>query len=124
MGNSNHKSIEFTLQSSQLTFVIDMIFRQHMKINWQMLKMQCRHQAITDNDKENQTRIPHTYQMGDKVLTVQKKNECKMKAKLSLPTEGPFTIVQIYSNGNVHINRGVYEEDIFIRRLRPYYDHA
>ncbi len=109
---------------SQLAFGMDMIFRQHMKIDWQMLKMQRRRQAIANKHKENQTRIPHTYNIGDKVLIVQKKYERQKKAKLSSPTEGPFTIVHIYTNGNVRINRGTYEEDISIRQLRPYYEQV
>ena len=89
-----------------------------------MLKLKYHCQAIANNDKENQTCIPHNYQIGDKAIIVQKKYECRKKAKLSSPTEGPFTIVHIYTNGNVRINRGTYEEDISIRRLRPYYEQA
>jgi sporulation-control protein spo0M len=87
-----------------------------------MLKLQCRHQAITNNDKENQTCIPHAYKVGNKVLIVQRKYERKSKAKLSSPTEGPFTVTQVNMNGNVHIDRGTYEEDISIDCHRPYYD--
>jgi hypothetical protein len=107
---------------SQLAFGMDMIFRQQVKIDWQLLKLQRRRQAIANNKKENQTRIPHDYKVGDKVLIVQKKYERKTKAKLSSPTEGPFTITRVYTNGNVRITRDAYEEDISIRRLRPYYD--
>ncbi|KAL7474006.1 hypothetical protein ACHAW6_000008, partial [Cyclotella cf. meneghiniana] len=60
---------------SQLAFGMDMFFCQQMKIDWQMLKMQRRRQAIANKLKENQTRIPHTYKIGDKVLIVQKKYE-------------------------------------------------
>ena len=36
------------------------------------------------------------------------------------PTSVPFEIIRIYTNWNVHINRGNYKEDISICHLRPY----
>ena len=101
---------------------MDMIFRQQVQIDWQLLKLQHHCQAIASNKKENQTCIPHNYKVGNKVLIIQKTCECKTKAKLSSPTEGPFTITRVYMNGNVRITCGAYEEDISIRRLCPYYD--
>jgi hypothetical protein len=106
---------------SQLVFGMDMIFRQQAKIDWQLLKRQRRLQAIANNKKENKNRKAHEYKTGDLVLIVQKPYERKRKAKLSSPTEGPFPILQVHSNGNVRIQRGNFQEDISIRRLRPYY---
>lgn len=107
---------------SQLTFGMDMIFRQKIKIDWQLLKEQRRRQAIANNAKENKTRIQHEYKVGDLVLIVEKSYERAKKAKLSSPTEGPYEILRVYTNGNVRIRRGNYDEDISIRRLRPYYN--
>jgi hypothetical protein len=39
-----------------------------VKVDWQLLKLQRRRQAIANNKKENQTRIPHDYKVGHKVL--------------------------------------------------------
>ena len=100
---------------------MDMIFCQQAKIDWQLLKRQWREQAIANNKKENKNRIPHEYKIGDLVLIVQKPYERKRKAKLSSPTEGPFRIILTYNNGNVRIDRGKYQEDISIRRIRPYH---
>jgi sporulation-control protein spo0M len=101
---------------------MDMIFRQHARTNWKMLKLQHRRQASANNDKENQTRITHNYKVGDKVLIVQKKYECTTITTLSSPTDGPFTIVQVYMNGNILVNCNAYEEDTSIRRLHTYYE--
>ncbi len=87
---------------SQLTFGMEMIFRQKVKIDWQLLKEQC-HQAIANNAKENKTRIQHEYKVGDLVLIVEKSYERAKKAKLSSPAEGPYKILRVYTNGNVHI---------------------
>ena len=71
--------------------------------------------------KENRTRVKHDYKVGDLVLIIQKPYKRKRKAKINTPTEGPFPIIRTYSNGNVRIQRRHYEEDISIRRLRPYH---
>ena len=98
-----------------------MIFRQQAKIDWQKLKRQRHDQSIINKKKENKNRVHHEYKIGDLVLIVQKPYERKRKAKLSTPTEGPFPIIQIYTNGNVRIQRRNYQEDISIRRIRPYH---
>ena len=51
---------------SQLTFGMDMIFRQQAKVDWQLLKLQYRQQATANNKKENQTRIHHVYMLKTK----------------------------------------------------------
>ena len=62
------------------------------------------------------------YQVSDLVLIVDKAYERAWTGKLSSPTEGPYQILAVYDNGNVHIRRGNFNEDISIHRLRPYYN--
>ena len=106
---------------SQLVFGMDMIFCQQAKIDWKLLKCQRRVQAIANNKKENKNHITHEYKIGDLVLIVQKPYEQKRKAKLSTPTEGPFLIIEINTNGNIRIQRGHFKEDISIQCIRPYH---
>jgi sporulation-control protein spo0M len=122
LGKSDHQPAKLAIQSQPLTFGMDMIFRQHARTNWKMLKLQHCRQAIANHDKENQTCITHNYKVGEKVLIVQKTYKRTTMAKLSSPTEGPFTIVQVDMNGNVLISCNAYDEDISIRRLHPYYE--
>jgi len=105
---------------AQMAFGQDMLLRRKVIIDWQLLKEQRQKQAIANNIKENKNRRPHLYKIGDWVLIVEKQYERAKKAKLSSPTEGPYKILKVYTNGNVRIMRGQYEEDISIRRLRPY----
>ena len=100
---------------------MDMIFRQKAKIDWALIKKQRREQSAANNKKENRGRREHTYKVGDLVLIVEKPYERTRKGKLSSPTEGPYEIIRVYANGNVRTQRGNYDEDISIRRLRPYY---
>ena len=42
--------------------------------------------------------------------------------KLNGPKLGPYLITEIYTNGNVRIQRGVVSERINIRRLEPHFE--
>ena len=44
-------------------------------------------------------RIHHDYQVGDKELITSN----DIHRKLNCPTKGPYPIVQVYSNGTVHV---------------------
>jgi hypothetical protein len=108
-------------QPGQLVFGRDMIFHQAVKIDWQLLKDECRKQSTNNNKKENKNRLQHEYKVGDLVLIVEKPYERHKQPKLSSPTQGPYKITRVYDNGNVCIKRGNFYEDISIRRLCPYY---
>ncbi|KAE8902430.1 hypothetical protein PF003_g13419 [Phytophthora fragariae] len=41
--------------------------------------------------------------------------------KLAQPTESPFVITAVYSNGTLTVDRGIYDETINIRRVKPYF---
>jgi hypothetical protein len=105
----------------QIAFGMDMIMRLRCNIDWQLLKEKRRRQGIANNDKKNRNCLIHQYNVGDLVLIVDKSYERAKKAKLSSPTEGPYEVLWVYTNGNVRIRRGNYDEDISIRRLRPYH---
>jgi hypothetical protein len=100
---------------------MDMIMRLRCNIDWHLLKERRRRQGIANNEKENKNRLIHQYNVGDLVLIMDKPYEPAKKAKLSSPTEGPYEILRVYTNGNVRIRRGNYKEDISIRCLRPYH---
>jgi hypothetical protein len=58
---------------------------------------------IVNNEKENKNCLIHQYNVGDLVVIVDKLYERDKKAKLSLPTEGPYEVLRVYTNGNVRI---------------------
>jgi len=105
---------------AQLTFGMDMLFRQRVVIDWEKLKRARQEQATANNAKENKKRIEHNYHVGDLVLIVTPTSERRKQRKLSSPTEGPYAITKVYTNGTVCILRGAFEETMSIRRLRPY----
>jgi hypothetical protein len=55
---------------SQLTYGVDMIFRQKILIDWVALKQVRQLQAVANNTKENKKRLGHIYQVDDLILIV------------------------------------------------------
>jgi hypothetical protein len=64
----------------------------------------------------NRQRISHDYKIGDQVLKL-----ADNPAKLAPRAYGPFTIVQVHTNGTISIRRNAFTvERISIRRVKPY----
>lgn len=108
---------------AQLAFGCDMIFRQKIIVDWELLKAQRNKQAVQNNAKENKKRLEHEYKVGQLVLIVYKPYERRNNPKISPTTyaSGPYRILEIYGNGNVKLQRDNYTDIINIRRLTPYY---
>ncbi len=108
---------------AQLAFGCDMLFWQTIIVDWERVKAIRHKKTLANNAKENRKRIPHDFKVGDKVLIVFKPYERRINPKISPSTyqSGPFTILAIYANGNVKLQRGEYTDVIYIRRLAPYY---
>ena len=104
-----------------MVFGKDMLFRQNVLVNWELVKDLRRKQHQANNKKENQKRKPHQYKVGDWILLVKPKYEREKQAKLMPYTEGPYKITKVYTNGNLRILRGTYTDKVSICRVRPYY---
>lgn len=76
-----------------------------------------RNRVKKDNDRENSKRITHEYQPGDEVLI---ERDLRNLPKLDQPTEGPYKVLAIRSNGTIVLDKGLYMETINIRRVRPF----
>ena len=69
-----------------------------------------------DNKRENSKRKDYDWKVGDKCL-INKEYHGEIVRKVEYPNEGPYEIVQVYTNGTVRIKRGPVTERINIRRL-------
>ena len=94
----------------------DAILNIKFDANWKLIheRKQC---AINKNNQnENKKRIPHQYQVGDTVLyridSLSKYSEN--------PYDGPYKIVQVNTNGTVHLKKGAVTDTVNIRLLKPY----
>ena len=107
-----------TLQASpaQLVFGRDMLLDMKFLADWEAIRLRKQKDVDKNNSKENSLRVPHDYQVGDKVLVTDK----DIHRKLNCPTKGPYSIVQVYANGTIRVQRGAVTERINIRRCTPY----
>ena len=101
----------------QLVFSKDMILRTHIDADYEFIRRRREAAAIKNNERENKRRIPYKYQVGGKVLFLNRYNDPKLKLRA-----GPFKIVGVNrDNGTLHIQRGQYIESINMRLVRPYF---
>jgi hypothetical protein len=89
-----------------------MILNVKHEANWEYIHAWKQNIIIKNNNAENAKRIPHTYNIGDKVLLKRgTENKCET------PFQGPFTITQVNENGTVQMMIKNVEHTINIRRL-------
>ena len=93
-----------TLKSTpgQLVFGRDMIFPIEHIADWQMIKHRKQQLINKNNDRENAKRIDYDYKVGDKVLIYTPDPN-----KMEQPQEGPYSIIQVHTNGTVTLHRKV-----------------
>ena len=48
----------------------------------------------------------------------------ELNKKFQFPTEGPYRVLKVNTNGTVHIRRGNYDETIHVSRLKPFRHRA
>lgn len=63
-----------------------------------------------NNIWENSKRVKYTYQVGDHVLL----NHGFLQRKLSSKCNGPYQVTRVYSNGTIHITKGIISEIVSI----------
>jgi hypothetical protein len=92
-----------------------MILNIKHKANWEYIHVQKQNIVLKNNKAENAKRIPHTYNIGDKVLLKR-----GTENKYETPHQVPYTITQVNENGTVQMMIKTVEDTINIRRLTPY----
>ena len=93
----------------------DLIFNTQHIANWEEIRQRKQKLIKQNNVRENDTRLPHTYQVGDMVLM-----RSKAARKLELPYKGPYKITDVFRNGTVRIQIGPVEDRVNIRNIVPY----
>ena len=111
-----------TLQATpaQLVFGRDSILNIKHEANWEHIRQRKQTLINQNNERENDKRREHTYQVGDKVL-VENYNHRKFGKDAFI---GPYTILKVNNNGSVQLNkrlsRGNLTQTWNIRKLKPY----
>jgi hypothetical protein len=104
----------------QLVFGRDMVLPITFMADWGGVEQQRQKEMARNNRRENASRITHDYKVGYKVLL---KNPDKHFRKLETPSTGPHTVIAIYTNGTLHIQKGNVNGRVNIRRLFPYFEN-
>jgi len=106
-----------TLQATpgQLVFNRDMIFNVKHVANWKAIKEWKQKKINYNNARENARRLKYTYHVGEEVLVI--RDEAN---KLEKPYQGPFRVVEVFTNGTVRIRKGEVIERVNTRRMLPH----
>lgn len=108
-----------TLQATpaQLVFGRDSILNIAFEANWKFIQENKQKLIHKNNQRENAKRIPHTYQVGDKVLF-----STKTMSKFGQdPWEGPYHIRKVNNNGTVCLQMGSVTDTVNIRLIKPFH---
>ena len=99
----------------QLTFGRDMILNTQYLADWTAIKAQKLQLICKNNIIENSKCIPYQYKVGDMVML---ENHCANKYEQ--PYKGPYLVMQVNTNGTVHLKIGAVMDTINIRCIHPY----
>ena len=105
----------------QLVFQRDAIHNVRFEADWKYIKDRKQKLIIQNNKRENATRIPHTYSVGDKVVVEQDPQRKHGTDRY----KGPYTVTRVYDNGTVRLRQrtqrgGAVFQTWNIRKVFPY----
>jgi hypothetical protein len=93
-----------------------MIHNIAFRANWDQIQKRKQDIINKSNQKENKSRIPYEYKVGDQVLL----ETPGILRKLSTPRTGPYPVTNVYKNGTIRIQKGIVSERVNIRRITPF----
>jgi hypothetical protein len=101
----------------------DAIHNTNFTANWQYIKERKQRLIIQNNKRENATRTPHAYSVGDQVLVHQDPNRKHGRDY----NAGPYSITRVNDNGTVTLQQGMPHGGVLsqtwnIRNVSPYKD--
>ena len=96
-----------------------MLFDIPYLVDWHAVGRRRRESVELNNARENSRRVNWDYAVGQLVLL---RNEDGKTCKAKDKSLGPYTIVQVHTNGTVRIQRGSISERLNIRRIKPYFE--
>ena len=103
----------------QLVFGRDAMLNVSFEADWQYIKDRKQKLIVQNNQRENRTRIPHQYQIGDRVMVEQYNHRKCGKPRF----KGLYTVAQVNDNGTVRLTQagqaGAVSQTWNIRNLTP-----
>ena len=92
--------------------------------DWKYIKERKQNRIVQNNNRENATRTPYTYTVGQRVKVLLDKSNKHGGRRY----DGPCTVIAVNANGTVKLQRstprgnGVEEQTWNIRNIHPYED--
>ena len=108
-----------TLQASpmQLVFGRDAILNINHITDWEHIIQRKQTRINENNKRENKNRRDHQYQINDQILLKARKH-----SKHELEYEGPYEITKVNDNGTIRFQKGIVNDVVNIRRIKPFYE--
>jgi hypothetical protein len=78
-----------------------MIHNIAFRANWDQIQKRKQDIVNKSNQKENKSRIPYEYKVGDQVIL----ETSATLRKLSTPCTGPYPVTNVYKNGKIRIRK-------------------
>ena len=117
-----NSTVHTTLRATptQLVFGRDAMLNVSFQADWEYIKDRKQKLILQNNRRENLTRLPHTYSVGDKVMVIEDPN----RKHGSPQNSGPYTVTKVNDNGTVQLrkvadNGGAVTQPWNIRNLFP-----
>ena len=101
----------------QLVFGRDAIINTKFIADWDYIRQRKQNIIHNNNERENAKRIPHTYQIGDRVML----KKCNQHKYGGPEYKGPYAITTVNDNGTVRIQWRKFYDVVNIRNIKPYY---
>jgi hypothetical protein len=101
----------------QLVFGRDAILNIKHISNWEHIRQRKQTRINENNKRENKSRRAHNYSLGDKILVKARKS-----SKHELEYDGPYEITQVNDNGTVRFQKGIVNDVVNIRRIKPFHE--
>ena len=99
----------------QLIFGRDIIINMQYLADWTVIKAHKQQLICKNNIIENSKCIPHQYKVGDMVML-----DNHRANKYEQLYKGPYLVMQVNTNGTVHLKIGAVTDTINIRHIHPY----
>jgi pyruvate kinase len=95
-----------------------MLFDLSFTTNYSELKNEKQKASDINVDCENRKRIKYDYKVNDLILL-----DCgTFQRKLVVKHDGTYQVIRVYSNGTLVIRKGIYVQQVSIRRCTPYFN--
>ena len=109
-----------TLQASptQLVFGRDAILNTKFVADWHLIRKRKQRIINENNQRKNDKRLAHEYQVGDLILYHVPTTNKYGKS----PWQGPYKILRVYDNGTIQVRMGALTDRVNICNIRPYHE--